>query len=239
MRLANLTNNRTVHILSVGAFGQAVAASLKELLPNVIETKTDQNGLTHPMFWPTADVHLLASWRPATAISSVFNEMCHAWGKPFIEAVYETPLLRVGPVVVPGSGACHACFELRETQHTLRPAEHQVLRKFYDVQPQIGPQGFLAVFAEIAAIRLAQLVESLEQDATSIAGHVWKLNTINRDTVSGKVVGVHGCKHCGLGRDEQTRSFVELQRELLGILHSEFENNARAESEKEAELVLA
>ncbi|HYE72962.1 MAG TPA: TOMM precursor leader peptide-binding protein, partial [Blastocatellia bacterium] len=151
----------------------------------------------------------------------------------------ETPHLRVGPVVVPGKGACHACFELRETQHTPRPTEHKVLRDFYNAQTLVGPQGFLQAFADIAAIRLAQLVESLEQDETSIAGHVWRLNTINRDTVSGKVVGVHGCRHCGLGRDEQKRGFVELQRELLSIWNTGFENDATTELEKEVEMILA
>jgi bacteriocin biosynthesis cyclodehydratase domain-containing protein len=205
-------------MLSVGAFGQAVAASLKELLPNVIETRLESPEQTHPMFWPAARVHLLAAWRPVAKLSRLLDEMSHAWRAPFIEAVLETPHLRIGPVVVPGASACHGCFEQRTLQHAPRPDKHQILRDFYDAQPQQGPQGYLSAFAEIAAIRLAQLVRQLERDPDTAAGQVWQMNTINRDTVCGRVVGVHGCPRCGLRRDEATRSFATLGREMAALI---------------------
>jgi bacteriocin biosynthesis cyclodehydratase domain-containing protein len=205
---------RRVHILSVGAFGQAIAASLQTLLPNVRESRVDANGQTHPMFWPQANVHLLATWRPTTRLSRLLNEMSYAWRTPFIEAVLETPQLRVGPVVVPGASACYDCFAKRMLQHAQRPAEYQALRAFYDANPTQGPQGFLPAVADLAAIRLAQLVQALERDANSVAGQIWHLNTMQRDTAQSTVVGVHGCVHCGLGQDEATRGYQAMQHEL-------------------------
>ena len=99
-------------------------------------------------------------------------------------------------LVVPGFGACHACAERRAVQHSPRPEEHRALREFYDANPQQGPQGFLPVFAEIAAVRLAQFVRQLEGDPAAVAGRVWLLNTIHRYAVSSEVVGVHGCPRC-------------------------------------------
>lgn len=207
-----------VHILSVGAFGQAVAEALGGLLPDVSETRADLNYPPHPAFWPVARIQLLAAWRPVPRLSRLLDEMSHAWRTPFVEAVIETPNLRVGPVVVPGFGACHACAERRAVQHSPRPEEHRALREFYDTNPQQGPQGFLPVFAEIAAVRLAQFVRQLEGDPAAVAGRVWLLNTIHRYAVSSEVVGVHGCPRCGLKRNEATRSFVALRREVADLL---------------------
>ncbi len=206
------------HVLSVGPFGRAVAEALNGLLPGVIETRVEENYSAHPASWPTAQVHLLAAWRPVPRLSRACDEMSHAWRTPFIEAVMETPNLRVGPVVVPGAGACHACAERRALQHSPRPDEHRALREYYDANPQQGPQGFLPAFAEIAAVRLAQFLRQLKSDPASVAGQVWRMNTIHRETVSSKVVGVHGCPRCGLKRDEAMRSFAALRREVADLL---------------------
>jgi bacteriocin biosynthesis cyclodehydratase domain-containing protein len=207
-----------VHILSVGAFGQAVAGALKRLVAGVYETRVDGGHLTYPALWPTAQVHLLATWRPMPRLSRACDEMSHAWRAPFIEAVLETPNLRVGPVVVPGVGACHACAERRALQHSPRPIEHIALREFYDANPQQGPQGFLPGFPEIAAVRLAQFMRQIRSEPAAVAGRVWRMNTIHRETVSSMVVGVHECPRCGLKRDESTRSFAALHREVTDLL---------------------
>lgn len=234
MRINN--EAKPIHIISIGAFGQAVAATLQELLPNVVETRIADNGQTYPLLWPNAQMHLLASWRPATKISRLLNEMCYAWNTPFIEAVLETPQLRVGPVVIPGGSACHDCFEQRLRQHTARPAEHQALREFYNAQPQRGPQGYLPAFADIAAIRLTQFVAQFDRDAAAVAGQVWQLNTISRDTVQGTVVGVHACHYCGLGREEATRSYSALRHELVPVWR---ELEQRAEPRRREVMVAA
>jgi hypothetical protein len=51
-----------------------------------------------------------------------------------------------------------------------------------------------------------------------VAGQVWLLNTNQRGAVSSEVVGIHGCPRCGLKRDEATRSFLALRREVADLL---------------------
>jgi bacteriocin biosynthesis cyclodehydratase domain-containing protein len=207
-----------VHILTVGEFGRAVAATLRGLLEDVCETRADEGYSVYPAQWPIAQVRLLAAWRPTPGLSRACDEMSHAWRTPFIEAVMETPNLRVGPVVAPGLGACHGCAERRALQHSPRPGEHAALRDFYEANPGQGPRGFLPAFAEIAAVRLAQFVRRVNRDPAAAAGHVWRMNTILRETTSGVVVGIHGCPRCGLKRDESTRSYAALRRELADLL---------------------
>ena len=226
-----------IHVLSVGPFGQAVAAVLKELLPGVVETRPQADGRTFSALWPAARVHLLAAWRPTRQLSRLFDEMSHAWGTPFIEAVMEAPHLRVGPAVVPGLGACHSCYEKRVFQHAPRPAGHAALRDFYDARPERGPRGFLTPFAEIAALRLAQLVSQLERDRVGVAGKIWQLNMISREPSSGTVVGIHGCSRCGLKRPEAARSFAALRGELLNIIGDFGRRSTRIEADLRLDLL--
>ncbi len=207
----------SVHVLSLGPFGQSVAAVLSELLPDAIETRSDANQRTSPAQWPLARVHILAAWRPTQRWSRLFDEVCHFWKAPFIAAVMEPPCLRIGPVVVPGGGACHGCYEKRDLQHAPRPIEKQALYDFYDAHPQCGPQGYLAPMAEIAAVRLAQFIGELDSDPAAVAGKVWQLDAISLQMSSGVVVGVHNCPRCGLRRDEATRSYEAIRRDLYHI----------------------
>ena len=139
----------------------------------------------------------------------------------------EAPHLRVGPLVVPGSGACRSCHEKRTLQHSSRPAQLEALWNYYDANPGLGPQGYLAPFAEIAALRLAQFVDELDQNPAAAAGSVWEIDVVSRLTKTGKVVGIHGCPRCGLGRDESTRSFAEMLEELFDFyFEQEFTNTS-------------
>ena len=222
-----MTLKQPIHVLSVGPFGRAVGAAFKELEPSAIVTPLRDDEQTFPAFWPTARIHILAAWRPVRSLSRAFDEMCHVWRTPFIEAVIEAPHLRVGPVVVPGSGACRSCYEKRTLQHAARPAQLEALWDYYDANPGRGPQGYLSPFVQIAALRLAQFVDELDEDAATTAGSVWELDVVSRQTKMGKVVGVHGCERCGLGRDESTRSYAEMFEELFGFyFESEFSSTS-------------
>ncbi|HZU66451.1 MAG TPA: TOMM precursor leader peptide-binding protein [Ktedonobacteraceae bacterium] len=207
-----------VHIVPVGAFGQAIADVLKELLPDVVETKPDPGNKTSPALWPVARVNILAAWRPVPQLNRLCEGISYAWKKHFIPVVLEDRSLRVGPVVVPGMGACYRCYEKRLLQHSPRQAIHSALRSHYEAHPQSGPAGYLAPFAEIAAIRLAQFIARLDADPASEAGRLWQMDIITRQTLTARVVGVHGCPRCGLHRDEATRSYMPLQQELAQLL---------------------
>jgi bacteriocin biosynthesis cyclodehydratase domain-containing protein len=217
-----------VHVASIGRFGEAVASSLQSLSSDVIHTAIDPKRW-HPSGWPTARVHVLASWRPSPAVSRVFDDMSHAWRTPFIEAVMDAPYLQVGPVVVPGVSACHGCAERRIRQHSPRSAEHKLLRDFYEANPQQGPEGFLPALADLAAVRVTQLVRALDADPSSVAGHIWRMHALRREATTAVVVGVHGCQRCGLGRDELSRGFVRLAPVVSQLLDVDQRLTARGQ----------
>lgn len=205
-----------VHVLSVGAFGEAVARALKELLPDVVETT--HSGHTSTAQWPIARLNILAAWRPVPTLSRLVEGASYAWRIPSLTVVLEDPMMRVGPVVVPGIGACSTCYEKRILQHTPRQAVYAALFNHYTAHPESGPQGYLTAFAEIAATRLVQQIHHLERDPATEAGRLWQMDMMTRNTVTAQIIGAHGCPRCGLQRDEATRSYKDMQRELSSLL---------------------
>ncbi|MBV9257956.1 MAG: TOMM precursor leader peptide-binding protein [Ktedonobacteraceae bacterium] len=211
--------SRPVHIISVGAFGNAVAAALKELLPDVLQTGVDAQNQAYPASWPIARVNILASWRPVPALQQLIDGISFAWKRPSITVVLNAPYLLIGPVVVPGISACYNCYERRFLQHSARQEVYRSLQAHYDQYPESGPQGYLPSLVHIAALRLAQNILQLDEDASKIAGQIWHMNTLTRYTFTARVVGVHACPRCGLRRDEATRSYLDMQKELADIFY--------------------
>jgi bacteriocin biosynthesis cyclodehydratase domain-containing protein len=208
-----LNSTRGVHVHAVGAFGRKTAAILCTRVPDVVVTESnDQREAASD--WPAAGVHVLAAWRPVSALCRAFERLSYATKSPFIPAIAEAPYLRVGPVIVPGSGACYTCFERRVVQHSSRRDTDLALMHFYDAHPEIGPGGFLVPFAEIAALRVEQLLAQVRTNPVSVSGSIWSLETIRRQITCSRTVGIHGCPRCGLGTREEQRSYTRLRAEL-------------------------
>lgn len=217
---------KPAHLTTAGPFGESVGASLKELLPGLeIDRYAESKSFDSPQ-WPSSRLHLVAAWRPLPRLMDALNAFCYASRTPLIPAIVEGCHLIIGPVVIPGVSACHACYERRTLQHSARPELRAALHRHYDLHPESGPQGHLNVFADLAAVRLAQLAYRLATGPDEIAGRVWKFDLLTRQSVSGTVTGMHGCPHCGMERDERSRSYSLLQAELAYL----FEENAQGES---------
>jgi bacteriocin biosynthesis cyclodehydratase domain-containing protein len=192
----------------------SVGLSLQELLPHVDVSEYSGTALKREPEWPAGRMYILASWRPVPRLIESLNAMCHATRTPLLPAIVDGYQLVVGPVIVPGLSACHRCYELRIRQHYARQEARAALNAHYDLHPESGPKGHLRVFADLAAIRLAQLVQKLDRAPKEAAGNVWRLDLLTRQAVSGRVIGVHGCRYCGMQRDEQSRSHGLLEEEL-------------------------
>lgn len=218
------TQHEPVHVIPVGAFGEAVATTLQELLPDVIQTGVDARNQSFPATWPVARVNVLVSWRPVPALHHLLDGISYAWKRPSITAVLEAPLLRIGPVVIPGTGPCYGCYERRFSQHSARQSVYREQNAYYDQHPESGPRGYLPALARIAAVRLAQTIAQVDREPASVAGVVWHMNTLNRYTFATQVVGVHACPRCGLKRDETTRSYLDMQRDLADFFYLTAEN---------------
>ncbi len=199
----------TTHILTVGEFGKAVADSLEELVGNI--TRTEIAGTAAAGEWPSADAYVLASWRPVPALARLVDSLTHAWRRPFLEIVMEGSTLRVGPMTAPGQSACYTCFASRRLQHSRTPDWDLALERHYDEDSRRGPAGFLKPFASIAATQAATFLSG------PTPGKVWRLDLILRNVSYTEVVGVHGCPRCGLGRDESSRSYRDLQADVLRL----------------------
>jgi bacteriocin biosynthesis cyclodehydratase domain-containing protein len=208
------TTGLHLHIHTVGSFGEKTGALLRELWQDSLGTVCLENHEPSAADWPKADVFVLAAWRPVPHLCRLFEEISYASRTPFIPITMEPPHLQVGPVVAPGFGACYTCFEKRVLQHSVRRDAETALRHFYESHRNSGPKGFLVPFAEIAAARLIQILSMLQTDPVSVGGAVWRFDTMTRRVVRGETVGIHGCIRCGLGTDEERRSFSLLHSEL-------------------------
>ncbi len=177
----------------------------------------DERNQSYPASWPLARVNIVASWRPVPALQRLLDRISFAWKRPSIIAVLDGPALRVGPIVVPGSGACYGCYEKRFLQHSTRQEVYRELQGHYDRHPESGAQGYLPSLVHIAALQLAQNSLRLDQEPESVAGQIWQMNTLTRYTSTTRVVGIHACPHCGLKRDGATLSYLDMQRELAAL----------------------
>jgi bacteriocin biosynthesis cyclodehydratase domain-containing protein len=208
-------NTTPVEILTVGVFGRAVAEYLIALRRDVHETRAD--GADRPFdARGAARIRLLAAWRPVPAICELLDHRSHASQRPFVPLIAESTVLRLGPIVVPGRGACWSCWMRRRRQHAEWPDELMAVLRHYADSDRAGPEGYLEPFAMIGAMQLAQTIEAIDASAP-VAGRVCELDMLTRNIAVSTVVGVHDCPRCGLHRSPLTRSVAEMAQQLEHI----------------------
>jgi bacteriocin biosynthesis cyclodehydratase domain-containing protein len=207
-----------VHVLSVGPFGQAVVRHLDSLGTDLIHTDIACNLLPLPSAWPAARIVALVSWRPVSDLCELLNEFSHDSRIPFVPVVQDLTAIRVGPIIVPGSGPCWHCWTTRCRQHSGWTKERMSLSQHYSSHPQDGPRGYLEGFAAMAANRLTDAISVLDAKAAT-PGSVWQIDILTGEITTSRVIGVHDCRWCGLGKPKETRSAIEL-REALSYLWS-------------------
>ncbi|MEU7905434.1 TOMM precursor leader peptide-binding protein [Actinoplanes sp. NPDC049118] len=209
-------------VTPVGPFGYSVAERLRDLCHDVEVAGTGPSGT---VVWPRVPdpappgprLNLLVSWRRVPQIEREFDEESFRSGQPWLPVVLDHPVLEIGPVVVPGAGACHGCYVGRLAQHDAARAVRAAVGRHYDQDPGAGPAGYLPSTALFAAAAAAEVVDRLRTSPAGEAGRVRRIDVPTQQLLSGRVVGVHGCPRCGLGRDETTRSYERLPAILSGV----------------------
>ena len=204
-------SDRPWHVLSAGPFGAAVADRLAAQRP-VVRTRLEEPGAEATAHWPVAPLRVLCAWRAVPRVERLLDEAAFAWRVPWLPVVLEHPELRVGPFVVPGTGPCHACFRRRAAQHSSSADVTAELHERLDADPTLGAAGFMPFHVTIAAALAQRAISARE------AGRVRRVNVVTLQPTSGRVVGVHGCRQCGSGVPEATRSHAALERELGALL---------------------
>ena len=205
---------RSIHMISIGPFGKAVAALVKQALPNDRITCCAEYSSTD-MSLPDAQIYIVVSWHPVHNLCCTIEKMCYSQKSIFIPAIMHDPWLQVGPIVIPGSGACYSCSQKRFLQHSPLSALYQDIYHYYDEHPEQGPQGFLLPVANLTAMRLLLALETLASQSDQIAGYMWRWTLATLEASGNLVTGVHGCPYCGLQREESTRSYGAMQQSLV------------------------
>jgi bacteriocin biosynthesis cyclodehydratase domain-containing protein len=202
-------------VTPVGPFGHAVADRLRDLCTDV-EIAGTGAGVVRPRV-PEPRLNLLIAWRRVRRMEPEFDEEAFRTGQPWLPVILDHPVLEIGPVVVPGVGPCHGCYRGRMAQHDPAGAFRATVDAHYDDDPSAGPGGYLPSTALFAAATVADVVDRLRTAPEQEAGRIRQLDVPTQALWSGRVVGVHGCPRCGLGRDETTRSYDRLPALLKGV----------------------
>ena len=202
-------------VTPVGPFGYAVAERLRDLCTDV-EVAGAPGTFVRPRM-PEPRLNLLVAWRRVPPAEREFDEEAFRTGQPWLPVTLDHPVLEIGPVVVPGTGPCHACYRGRMAQHDPARAFRATVDAHYDENPSAGPDGYLPSTALLAAAAVADVIDRLRTDPAGEAGRIRQIDVPTQGMWSGRVVGVHGCPRCGLGRDETTRSYDRLPALLKGV----------------------
>lgn len=180
-----------MHALWTGDFGERTAAHLSALTGC-----PTQYAALEPAVWPHTARRVVVTWRDEPQLFDRVAQTHGVWGTPWLPVVHEFPMIRVGPLVVPGEGPCLRCYGRRRAQHDRTAQSTAALRASAAAHPSHGVAGFTESQAMIAAGLAVDLLDSHEADGQQ-AGRVCFYNVLTRALIADTVTGVHGCAECG------------------------------------------
>ncbi|WP_411146945.1 TOMM precursor leader peptide-binding protein [Streptomyces sp. x-80] len=183
------------HVLWTGDFGERVAARLASMT-GCPTLRADARG-RRTAEWPHTGLRLVAAWRAEEELFAQVARLHSATRTPWLPIVHEYPMIRIGPLVMPGKGACYGCYVRRRAQHDRGSAAARALRASAAADPDHGVAGFTEGQAMIGTALALDLVGRWETGAGDRAGQVLFYNVLTRSLITDTVVRVHGCSECG------------------------------------------
>jgi bacteriocin biosynthesis cyclodehydratase domain-containing protein len=204
--------NRIV-IFAEGAFGRDVAARLAAVESEVRTYPLAESSTEFAALVNGADFVCAALWRRYVRECDLLDEACFERGIAWSSAVLEGSGLLSGPLIVPGSGGCYACYRKRWMTHAARPDREAALDQAYELDPALGSHGYPPSAAAMAAAGL--LLD--RRDRETGAGRIRHVNLLTGDAGETRVVRVHGCKRCSPsgGNERFVRHLVPAVEEML------------------------
>lgn len=149
-------------------------------------------------------VSLLAPW-PSTGLASRLERDCRDAGATFVFAAVLGDRLHVGPIGVPGTPGCTACYFRRRLQHV---ADISAYRRYLDWCEANQLNGVEALSRPLAQkyVKVLDTIRRAASLSADIGGVVRRYETAFAVRGAGRVVGLHGCPTCwgssaGSGRD--------------------------------------
>lgn len=114
---------------------------------------------------------------PAYEVERWCNVACFEAGIPYIAMSQLPPLVRVGPLYVPGSTGCYSCQEIRyRREYPLYEVAIDQLRGRESLAPSLGPP--CGVIGGIVAMEIVHHLTGLTRPATLGVGYTLDLRTL-------------------------------------------------------------
>lgn len=179
-------------ILFEGKFGAAVSRILRDECGNV-ETMPLSQYRVAELDRCRPDFVAVALWRPYDRECRALDHACWRAGIPWSSAWLFEGAILCGPLVTPGRGPCFGCFRRRWLTHQRSPERELCLLEAYDREPTLGPEGYCAPMARLAA---ASLLKDT-RDSVTAPGRLIKVDLFGGNVTETRVIGVHGCPVCG------------------------------------------
>ena len=188
-------------ICGIGEFGDAVAEVLAGSIAQTVRVSSED---LESVFALRPSRVILSLWRPAPALADRVDELAHLHSVPWLPIVAEHPIVRMGPLIVPGASACHQCFAGRRIQHEPRAEAMLALYQAYDENPAYGPSGHLPHHARTAAGTAITLLGDGPRPAEP--GLAITYSPVHARLAAHHVVAAHGCERCGSAETDFPRS---------------------------------
>lgn len=198
-------------ILTAGNFGKAIGRRLQDSQgARCIDLDAAMASLDSLL--PEAGFVGVATWRALPAVAKAIDDACFKHAVRWSMVQLDGALLTCGPLVIPGTTACHHCYLKRAAAHALAPAWDKALHDYYEAHPEAGPSGYPAALVEIGAAALAD-----DAIATSAGARVRTIDILTSNFAESEVIGVHQCPRCrkrAPGTDPTNRSIANLMPRL-------------------------
>jgi len=206
-------------VIAVGEFGERVAGFMADMaasaapsqgraeasaamvvrLGSAADPGAIRNGLKAAFAGASGPV-VTGLWRPWPALCGRSDELAFEYRCPWLPIIMDHPHLRVGPLVVPGHGACFSCFAARQAQHDDQRTASAAVLQAYDLDGRLGPQGYLCHHARLAAALAHVVLGRLGETSGSVAGQVVSANVLGSGFRTHRVAARPGCSRCGRAR---------------------------------------
>ena len=178
-------------ILATGAFGDAVAQPLAQALTGTEVAALDASDPKLPD-GAAPDFVLITAWRRYAEAIEILDERLWAAGTAWSTVVLEGPILRSGPVVIPGVSPCHCCFTTRQLSNS-EDSDRELARDACLARDHaLGEHGFTPALVEIARA----LALDDQRAGAKAAGRVRYFDIRTGTLTEEHVVRVHGCRRC-------------------------------------------
>jgi bacteriocin biosynthesis cyclodehydratase domain len=146
-----------------------------------------------------------ASSRPHPAVQNELNEAAVRLGIPFVQASLFAHEVQLGPTVIPGATACHACYQMRLKANYARLDVPEARDRFLDRNPGFQFNGRLAsVDALAASLAASEVSRVLGNHAPPVAlSTEVSINALTQTRQRHFIPYVEWCAVCSSARPQQ------------------------------------